>query len=171
MYKGSYTNSNTFFEAGIQHKSGRLPPSNTPEQRRVITRNKYATSEFQDHVEIWDCRDATPGSSDWLQSLQPGDKVQVYPKARHSGWVNTVASIKVDVYYDNSVLPSPSADKKHFPRVVLYHQTIYRDYEYVSLLPLRGTGLTHLSTFSRSLDFLAMLQLRKWMKFLLDAVL
>jgi hypothetical protein len=90
---------------------------------------------------VWDHRDQTPGLNDWLQSLQSGDVLQIYPKARYSGWMNYVEQIKVDIFYEAAPNPSPSPLRS--PRIVVYHQTTHLAQEHVSLLPLLGTGVTH----------------------------
>lgn len=65
----------------------------------------------------------------------------MYPKALYPGWQNTVASIKVDVFCEKSELASAPLQS---PRVVLYHQKTHLATGYISLLPLIGTGITHL---------------------------
>lgn len=82
-----------------------------------IQRNRMASSEFTDYEVTWTCWDViTPDSPEALElmeqgkgrrvgdgrfvrNLKLGDVVTVWGRAMHRGWINTVESVQIDIYW------------------------------------------------------------------------
>lgn len=55
-----------------------------------LCHNIHASLEFKEHVTIWDLEDGDTSILDWLSALQPGDTIQIVPRAKYPLWVNWV---------------------------------------------------------------------------------
>jgi ankyrin repeat protein len=118
---GDYTGSYTWFEAGLStakdrqrssagdetrkratRTSGKHPSTKneTTSVRHVIQKNERASSFSREHIVTWDYYNAqTPKEvREWMSSIAAGNTINVYPKAKHAGWVNHVEFVKVEVY-------------------------------------------------------------------------
>jgi hypothetical protein len=94
---GSYINSFTFFEVGVvkaEHSHSQNVAD--PLTRRRICQNVHASKKWHINRQIWDTRNAS--CSRWLLDLQPGDVIQVFPRALYPGWINYVRSVKIELY-------------------------------------------------------------------------
>lgn len=83
----------------------------------TVSRNKRAHRDWQDHAITWSCKDNVKPDSDagkaledngrgretgdgtFVRSLRLGDVVTLWAKARFPGWVNSVKSASIDVYW------------------------------------------------------------------------
>ena len=89
-----------------------------PNEKWTIQRNKRATRSWQDYQVTWHYLDDTKADSDegkkldeelgrgretgdgsFVRDLKLGDVITVWGKARFGGWVNTVETVKIDVYW------------------------------------------------------------------------
>ncbi|KAF4587201.1 ankyrin repeat protein [Ophiocordyceps camponoti-floridani] len=88
-----------------------------PDDRYNICRNKAACRDWQDHVVAWSYLDDVEPTSDagadlhqkgrgrasadgsFVRGLRLGDVVTVWGKARFPQWINTVDSVRIDVYW------------------------------------------------------------------------
>lgn len=66
-------------------------------QRRHIQTNVHNSKSPRYHVVTWDVRNPTPGVKEWLDMIQPGDVIEVYPRTKWN-WRNYVEMIEVEVY-------------------------------------------------------------------------
>ncbi|KAF8249154.1 hypothetical protein K440DRAFT_660414 [Wilcoxina mikolae CBS 423.85] len=71
-----------------------LPP-------RHIQINVHNSHTPRYHVVTWDIRDPTPGIKEWLDAIQPGDVIGVYPRAQTASWGSCMEMIEVEVYYES----------------------------------------------------------------------
>lgn len=86
-------NSYTWFDAGVWRPAGR------PNLRRVkIVDNKLKHPGFLEQTISWDLNSG-PRQRTWVEGLQPGDVVQILPKAKYQGWVNRVKECRITVEY------------------------------------------------------------------------
>ncbi|OAA63875.1 hypothetical protein ISF_04584 [Cordyceps fumosorosea ARSEF 2679] len=83
----------------------------------TVCKNKRAHRDFQDHEITWTCYDdikpdsdggkaleengrgRETGDGEFVRSLQLGDVVTLWAKARFPGWVNSVRAASIDVYW------------------------------------------------------------------------
>ncbi|KAL7933026.1 hypothetical protein V8C35DRAFT_306078 [Trichoderma chlorosporum] len=84
---------------------------------REILRNKTASEEWEDYEVTWTCWDVVApdsqeaqqameegkgqmdGDGQFVRSLRLGDVVTVWGRAMHRGWVNTVDTVQMDIYW------------------------------------------------------------------------
>jgi ABC-type sulfate transport system substrate-binding protein len=66
-------------------------------QRRHIQTDVHNSKSPRYHVVTWDVRNPTPGVKEWLDMIQPGDVIGVYPRTK-GNWPNYVEMIEVEVY-------------------------------------------------------------------------
>lgn len=75
---------------------------------RVIVKEHVITWSFDDHIhpESKEAvkleeqgRGRATGSGDLIRSLEVGDVVTVWAKARFPGWMNVIEEVKMDVYW------------------------------------------------------------------------
>ncbi|RFU78511.1 hypothetical protein TARUN_3758 [Trichoderma arundinaceum] len=103
----------------IHHDEGHEYQYSTTPWRgpREIQRNKMASSEWADYEVTWTCWDVVPsnsaeaqrlmeqgkgkmdGDGQFVRNLRLGDIITVWGRAMHRGWVNTVQSVQIDVYW------------------------------------------------------------------------
>jgi hypothetical protein len=101
--RGTYEHSFSWFEAGIATTSAR---DRFP--RRKLLNNAHAIGEPREHKIEWDFEKADEALRQWIHSIQPGDRVQIIPKARHRGWHNNVFGAHITVFGN---------DQEHAPYV------------------------------------------------------
>lgn len=84
---------------------------------REIQRNRMASSDFTDYEVTWTCWDVVSpdspeaqelmeqgkgrmaGDGQFVRNLKLGDVVTVWGRAMHRGWMNTVESVEIDIYW------------------------------------------------------------------------
>ncbi|KAK1241245.1 hypothetical protein MKX08_001219 [Trichoderma sp. CBMAI-0020] len=82
-----------------------------------IQRNRMASSDFTDYEVTWTCWDVIApdspeafkmmeegkgrrvGDGRFVRNLKLGDVVTVWGRAMHRGWINTVESVEIDIYW------------------------------------------------------------------------
>lgn len=82
-----------------------------------IQRNRMASSDFADYEVTWTCWDVIApdspealelieqgkgrraGDGRFVRNLKLGDVVTVWGRAMHRGWINTVESVEIDIYW------------------------------------------------------------------------
>ncbi|KAM0457409.1 hypothetical protein ACHAO4_003208 [Trichoderma viride] len=82
-----------------------------------IQRNRMASSDFADYEVTWTCWDVIApdspealelmeqgkgrrvGDGQFVRNLKLGDVVTVWGRAMHRGWINTVESVEIDIYW------------------------------------------------------------------------
>jgi hypothetical protein len=89
---GTYRNSWTWFELGIERPSGRDDISKGEDLR--LATNVHAKREATLHQIVFQ-RDQ---DLRWLQRLEPGDRVSIIPRARFPGWRNVVNEASIEIY-------------------------------------------------------------------------
>lgn len=86
-----------------------------PDQQLLIQHNKTATRASTTHTIVWSWDDRTSdvtaeqlqeagrghgtGDGAFVRGLELGDVVTFWAKSRFGGWVNTVESVRVDIYW------------------------------------------------------------------------
>ncbi|KAF8246567.1 hypothetical protein K440DRAFT_662004 [Wilcoxina mikolae CBS 423.85] len=53
------------------------------------------------HSVIWDVRDPTPGIKEWLESVQTGDMIVVYPNASDAYYGTHLEAVEMEVYWES----------------------------------------------------------------------
>ncbi|KAJ5502602.1 hypothetical protein N7463_005476 [Penicillium fimorum] len=89
---GSFRNSWTWFDLGIERPPGRDDISKN-ENLRLAT-NVHAKRETTYHRITYQ-RDQ---KLHWMQNLQAGDRISIIPRARFPGWRNTVKKASIEIY-------------------------------------------------------------------------
>ncbi|KAJ5824915.1 hypothetical protein N7447_007255 [Penicillium robsamsonii] len=89
---GSFRNSWTWFDLGIERPPGRDDISKD-ENLRLAT-NVHAKRETACHRITYQ-RDQ---KLHWMQNLQGGDRISIIPRARFPGWRNTVKRASIEIY-------------------------------------------------------------------------
>ncbi|KAJ6179768.1 hypothetical protein N7519_010229 [Penicillium mononematosum] len=89
---GTFRNSWTWFELGIERPPGRDDTSKDEDLR--LATNVHAGRETMHHRIMYN-GDQKPR---WMQYLQPGDRISIVPRARFPGWRNTVEKASIEVY-------------------------------------------------------------------------
>jgi hypothetical protein len=134
-----------------------------------VQRNIHADDNYREHLNIWDYRDPTPGLREWLEMIQPGDTVQLIPRAMYPRWTNYVKEAEVKVWSEigqalqrrltGDLNDLVDADKSNLQqqktslddytfRNIVYHQTHHMpDGTHIPLTPLieQSSGITHLN--------------------------
>lgn len=82
-----------------------------------IQRNRMAFPDFENHEVTWTCWDVVApdspevhelvgrgrgmmaGDGQFVRNLKLGDVVTVWGRAMHRGWINTVESVEIDIYW------------------------------------------------------------------------
>ena len=100
QWGGTYEHSHTYFEAAIQSTQANTGDTGQGHSPRIrIQTNVHADAESKTHVNVLDCDDGNQGRSDWVKSLQPGDRIQLYAVAMYPGWLNFVQEAEITVNY------------------------------------------------------------------------
>ncbi|CAI5985476.1 unnamed protein product [Closterium sp. NIES-64] len=94
----TYNNSWTYAELAKLMPDGSLSAS-----RELIYCNLHAVERWQQHSKTWSAAD-----SQFVQSLQAGDRVAVVLRAQFPGWTHYVKWGKIDIMYDRNVVGGPS---------------------------------------------------------------
>lgn len=89
---GTFRNSWTWFELGIERPEGREEIA-TDEDLRLAT-NVHAQRQAKHHQIIYHRDQNLP----WFEALQPGDMISIIPLARFQGWRNVVEKASIEVY-------------------------------------------------------------------------
>jgi hypothetical protein len=89
---GTYRNSWTWFELGIERPEGReeIPED---ESFRLAT-NVHAQRQTKHHQVVFKRDQNVP----WFEALQAGDVISIIPLARYPGWTNTVDKASIRIY-------------------------------------------------------------------------
>ncbi|KAK5657424.1 hypothetical protein OQA88_2996 [Cercophora sp. LCS_1] len=85
----------TWFDVGLHRPEGR---SDLGAIR--INHNRVADSEFFVAMTRWDAESSAPRAKSWLRSVQPGDVIQLIPRAQFPGWVNIVRGGSIELEYE-----------------------------------------------------------------------
>lgn len=88
---GTYENSWTWFELGIESSERRTAIANADPIR--LATNVHAQREAQHHRVVFQRQMNEP----LMQALQPGDRVSIIPLARFPGWRNTVEKASIQI--------------------------------------------------------------------------
>ncbi|KAJ9489459.1 hypothetical protein VN97_g3825 [Penicillium thymicola] len=89
---GTFRNSWTWFELGIERPPGRDDISKD-ENLRLAT-NVHAGREAMNHQITY----SRNQKLHWMENLQAGDLISIVPRARFPGWRNTVEKASIEVY-------------------------------------------------------------------------
>ncbi|PQE22890.1 heterokaryon incompatibility protein [Rutstroemia sp. NJR-2017a BBW] len=82
--------------------SARRPPNRTDLRIITLFQNRRGVPQFHDHTARWD--ESTPGAKlKWIESLQPGDVVQLVPRATYQGWVNFIQTARIIIGYEPTI--------------------------------------------------------------------
>jgi len=82
--------------------SGAIPTGLSSVLPHCIQRNVtsvYGNTSY--HSVTWDVRDPTPGIKEWLESVQTGDMIVVYPNAAEVGYGAELHAVEMDVYWES----------------------------------------------------------------------
>lgn len=169
-WKGTYGHSWTWFDAAVQsvwQHTGDV--ERQPSPRILVQTNVHADSTYRTHVNIFDYMGPNEEHREWVRRLRPGDRIQLYAKARWPGWRNFVQKVKVTIHYHEGDNPQAmkhggmgdsserfetleglrhnlrECSPSHTPKVIIYHQSLHA--ESGILVPLRplvreNTGVT-----------------------------
>lgn len=169
---GTYHHSHTFFDAAVQHTREKTDDLEEMRPSRIrIQVNRHADFNFRTHVNVCDSAETNQDQERkaWVRALRPGDRIQLFAKAKYPAWTNYVQSARIMVRYlgiaaeagngdsseeempqrlqDLNMLDQPTreADPSHQPRIVIYHQSLHAENGILtSLRPLvrEKTGVT-----------------------------
>jgi hypothetical protein len=120
----------TWFEVGLRRPGGR---SNIGAIR--IQHNRVADPEFFEVTTRWDL-DHSHSRRTWLQTLRPGDVIQIIPKANYLGWVNIIQEAGIKLEYQpvgagQSLHMEPSLSK---PITAYRYQQLHYEDQQIRLL-------------------------------------
>lgn len=85
----------TWFEIGLRHGNR----SRTEIGVVRIHSNRVANDEFFEATTTWNSGPDETLLTMWLQALQPGDTIQIIPRATYPGWVNIVKEARIRIEY------------------------------------------------------------------------
>ncbi|KAI1371574.1 heterokaryon incompatibility protein-domain-containing protein [Hypoxylon crocopeplum] len=94
-YGGTYENSYTFFDLAVI-----TPMCHERIWSFTFQKNMHASSVPHRHENVWDTESSDEAGSAWLQSVQGGDTVQVFPMAMLQLWTNYVYEVEIVVEGD-----------------------------------------------------------------------
>ncbi|PQE33433.1 heterokaryon incompatibility protein [Rutstroemia sp. NJR-2017a WRK4] len=90
------------FTTNSMDVSARRPPNRTDLRIITLFQNHRGVPQFHDHTARWD--ESTPGAKwKWIESLQPGDIVQLVPRATYQGWVNFIQTARITIAYEPTI--------------------------------------------------------------------
>jgi hypothetical protein len=95
-----------------------------------IQHNRVATPEFFEATTRWDTQCPESRSTVWLQSLRPGDVIQLVSKAVYPGWVNIVQEATIKIEYLPAVVED-AARLQQQPPAPLIPPSYYRPLEHL----------------------------------------
>jgi hypothetical protein len=91
---GTYRNSWTWFDLGIERAPGREGVSGCSDVR--LATNMHASRVTQERQVVFRAEDDLP----WMRSLQAGDRISIIPRALYPGWQNFVEKARISIYTD-----------------------------------------------------------------------
>ncbi|ATZ50325.1 hypothetical protein BCIN_05g06850 [Botrytis cinerea B05.10] len=115
--------------------SARRPPNRTDLRIMTLFENHRGVPRFHDHTARWD--ESTPGAKwKWIESLQPGDVVQLVPRATYQGWVNFIRTARITIGYqpitERPLLRNTPSMEKH-----IYARSLNSSEKEIRLLDLQ----------------------------------
>ena len=168
---GTYHHSHTYFDAAIETTDKSPDDLDAKHPLRICFQmNRHADFNFRTHVNVFDSAviHQDQERKEWMQTLRPGDRIQLFAKAQYPAWRNYVQSARITIRYHEvateegkgggllgvpeklhklSVLEQTpgGASPSHQARVVIYHQSLHAENGILtSLRPLvrERTGVT-----------------------------
>ena len=121
--------------------------------------NSHPSYEERTFFNYWDYRDPATGNGNWLDLIQGGDVIQIFPHACYSVWDSHITEAKIEIYYEEVAAPDAvetattvsnnfsDLSPQSLPRVVLYHEPLFNEYgEAIPISPFitEATGVTHI---------------------------
>jgi hypothetical protein len=107
-YLDPYRESYSWLEVAIiksskSATSGTMPTGLPVVLPRCIQRNvnDYHNKSVRYYSVTWDIRDPTPGIKEWLELVQTGDMIVVYPNATEVGYGTELHAVEMDVYWES----------------------------------------------------------------------
>ena len=85
----------TWFEVALRRPEGR---SDVAAIR--IQHNRAGDENFSTATTLWETQSISPRSKWWLGIIQPGDVIQLIPKAQFPGWVNIIRRGSIEIEYE-----------------------------------------------------------------------
>ncbi|KAK3941750.1 putative heterokaryon incompatibility protein [Diplogelasinospora grovesii] len=124
----------TWFEVSLTRPGGR---SDTGTVR--IQHNRVADPEFFEVTTRWDVHDTQSRTKAWLQTLRPGDIIQIIPRACYGGWVNIIqeASIKIEYQPDSTDQSTQAAATLSKPVTNSFYHQLRQDDQQIRLLVVK----------------------------------
>lgn len=89
---GTYEGSNSWFEVTTITPSGHDRTS-----RLRLASNLHGDYIFREQTISWERGGTSPGIQTWLDDVQPGDTVQIIPRAHYIAWKNFVRSAEIQI--------------------------------------------------------------------------
>lgn len=93
---GTYRNSWTWFELGIERPSERSIEDDTKDLDVRLATNLHARGVSQHHQVVYCAEDNLP----WMRNLRAGDRISIIPRALYPGWQNFVEKASIEIYTD-----------------------------------------------------------------------
>lgn len=93
---GTYRNSWTWFELGIERPPERNMEDDSKELDVRLATNAHARDVSQHHRVVYCAEDNLP----WMRNLQAGDRISIIPRALYPGWQNFVEKASIEIYTD-----------------------------------------------------------------------
>lgn len=94
--------SHTWFEAALRRPHGRSDVGNIN-----IHHNPAGKKRLSRTTTRWDTQNSSLRVRSWLRSLQPGDVVQLVPRAHFRCWVNIVLEASIEIEYEARAAHGP----------------------------------------------------------------
>ncbi|KAK3395680.1 heterokaryon incompatibility protein-domain-containing protein [Sordaria brevicollis] len=137
LTKGTYADSQTFFDCYIVQPNGQERV-----RRRIIQYNVTAESDYTTHRRVWDYRNNLSWE-DWLGAIRSGDEIRLVPRANFISWTNFVQGASIEVWVEAVTPDSPagsavlSIDFSRWNDYLMYRplDTLNREIRLVELEP------------------------------------
>ena len=121
--------------------------------------NLHQSVEDRELSNYWDYRDPAAGNGDWLDLIQGGDVIQIFPLGCYSVWDSHITEAKIEICYEEARASEAAESSRtvsdsfagfspqSLPRVVLYHEPLFNEHGAttpISPFITEATGVTHI---------------------------
>lgn len=93
-----YSNSHTWFEAGVVRKTPGQPSNGQRWASLVVQHNVCIDWSWRRHRNDWRHTTSMPEMKGWFEKVGPADIVGLYPMAKYPGWANHVKEAEMEMW-------------------------------------------------------------------------
>lgn len=96
QHHGTYLDSMTWFDVAIQRENQERVDFGSVD--KCLTRNVHGARAAKEHWIVLRWARSSQPKCQWLDWIEPGDRIGIVPMAKYRGWVNHVESASIEIF-------------------------------------------------------------------------